>query len=324
MRALETEVVVSAQVLLDLARNGTTVSERRPFGPAFVGTRPLSSGSFAGGGEPDEPRHAGVGRLFEQMLEVAPKAPGGTRSAMRRSASTSTSAQSRSIVVVAGRMVRMSRQDSTNPAHQILVRLRLFRFVAEPLDGAARQDARAGSLTVSRSRRARPRRPRAGTRSTGPGGAQARRSGGSTFPVAAARANPSTPPPGGPAAPGARRCPRNPGGCSPFPDAINQLDQLDQTLLTRRDVERRVEGQGGDHRGDRLRTGVREAPAARRADERLRPRRPPGRQRALAARTVTTSDRDHPRRPRQGRRRLRGAEGEHPGLRASTTSRPRS
>ena len=23
--------------------------------------------------EPDEPRHAGVGRLFEQMLEVAPK-----------------------------------------------------------------------------------------------------------------------------------------------------------------------------------------------------------------------------------------------------------
>ena len=32
--------------------------------------------------EPDEPRHAGVDRLFEQMLDVAPK-PGGTRSAMR-------------------------------------------------------------------------------------------------------------------------------------------------------------------------------------------------------------------------------------------------
>ena len=28
--------------------------------------------------EPDEPRHAGVGRLFEQMLEVAPK-PGRPR-----------------------------------------------------------------------------------------------------------------------------------------------------------------------------------------------------------------------------------------------------
>lgn len=59
--------------------------------------------------EPDEPRHVGVGRLFEQMLEVSPE-PGRNRSAMRasirRSASTSASAQSRSIVVVAGRMVR--------------------------------------------------------------------------------------------------------------------------------------------------------------------------------------------------------------------------
>ena len=31
-----------------------------------------------------------------------------------------------------------------------------------------------------------------------------------------------------------------------IPDAISQLKQLDRTLLTRRDVERRVEGQGGD------------------------------------------------------------------------------
>ena len=46
------------------------------------------------------------------------RSPGGTRSAMRasirRSASTSASAQSRSIVVVAGRMVRVPRQASTN------------------------------------------------------------------------------------------------------------------------------------------------------------------------------------------------------------------
>jgi len=48
--------------------------------------------------------------------------PGGTRSAirasMRRSASTSASAQSRSIVVVAGRMVRVRRQASTRLAKQ--------------------------------------------------------------------------------------------------------------------------------------------------------------------------------------------------------------
>ena len=31
-----------------------------------------------------------------------------------------------------------------------------------------------------------------------------------------------------------------------IPDAISQLEQLDRTLLTRRDVERRVEGQGGE------------------------------------------------------------------------------
>ena len=43
-----------------------------------------------------------------------------------------------------------------------------------------------------------------------------------------------------------------------------------------------------------------------------------------ATRPVAGSDRDHPRRPRQGRRRLRGAEGEHPPRGASATSRRRS
>ena len=61
-----------------------------------------------------------------------------------------------------------------------------------------------------------------------------------------------------------------------------------------------------------VRTGSREAPAARRADERPPARRPLGRQRTLPARPVAGSDRRHPRRPRQGRRRLRGDQGEHP------------
>ena len=52
--------------------------------------------------------------------------------------------------------------------------------------------------------------------------------------------------------------------------------------------------------------GQREAPAARRADERLRPRRPSGRQRTLPARQVAGSGRRRARRPRQGGRRLRG------------------
>ena len=61
--------------------------------------------------EPDEPRHAGVDRLFEQILEVAPK-PGrnplgdaGFDPAFR--VDQRASAQIRSIVVVAGRMVRV-------------------------------------------------------------------------------------------------------------------------------------------------------------------------------------------------------------------------
>ena len=56
----------------------------------------------------------------------------------------------------------------------------------------------------------------------------------------------------------------------------------------------------------------REAPAAGRADESPPARRPPGRQRTLSARPVAGSGRRRPRRPRQGRCRLRGPEGEHP------------
>ena len=83
------------------------------------------------------------------------RSPGGTRSAMRasmrRSASTSASAQSRSIVVVAGRMVRVRRQASTNLRDQVLVRLRLpglgpHRVVAE-LNPASRALRAAGNPT---------------------------------------------------------------------------------------------------------------------------------------------------------------------------------
>ena len=91
------------------------------------------------------------------------RSPGGARSAMRasirRSASTSASAQRRSIIAVAGRMVRVRRQASTNLRTRSL----------EPLDeltrrprrtgirtGAAPPDARAGSRTAPRSRRAPP------------------------------------------------------------------------------------------------------------------------------------------------------------------------
>ena len=66
------------------------------------------------------------------------------------------------------------------------------------------------------------------------------------------------------------------------------------------------------HRGNRLRTGFREAPPAGRADERTAARRPSGRQRTLPARPVAGSGRRRARRPRQGGRRLRGPEGEHP------------
>ena len=52
--------------------------------------------------------------------------------------------------------------------------------------------------------------------------------------------------------------------------------------------------------------------SARRTDVRPPARRPFGRQRTLPARSVAGSDRRHPRRPRQGRHRLRGDEGEHP------------
>ena len=41
-----------------------------------------------------------------------------------------------------------------------------------------------------------------------------------------------------PAGPRACTVPAKPGGCSPSPDAISQLENLDRTLLTRRDIER--------------------------------------------------------------------------------------
>ena len=70
------------------------------------------------------------------------------RASIRRSASTSASAQSRSIVVVAGRMVRVRRQGLDEPAHQVLVRLRLFRFFSKPLDELTRRTAREGPESV--------------------------------------------------------------------------------------------------------------------------------------------------------------------------------
>ena len=68
--------------------------------------------------EPDEPRHAGVGPSLRAHARGRAEAPAGPtrRCALRSGApcSTSASAQSRSIVVVAGRMVRVPRQASTN------------------------------------------------------------------------------------------------------------------------------------------------------------------------------------------------------------------
>ena len=64
---------------------------------------------------------------------------GGRGSSTRRSASRpSASAQSRSILVVAGRMLRVPRQASTNLADLV----RLLRFFAEPLDELTRPAAR--------------------------------------------------------------------------------------------------------------------------------------------------------------------------------------
>ena len=102
--------------------------------------------------EPDEPRHAGVGRLFEQMLEVAPKPGrdplGDARfdPALRVDQRVGAEPLDRR----RGRQdgSRAARQASTNPAHQVLVRLRLFRFFSEPLDELTRRTAREGPESV--------------------------------------------------------------------------------------------------------------------------------------------------------------------------------
>ena len=70
------------------------------------------------------------------------------RASIRRSASTSASAQSRSIVVVAGRMVRVRTAGRDEPAHQVLVRLSLFCLLAEPLEELTRRAAREGPESV--------------------------------------------------------------------------------------------------------------------------------------------------------------------------------
>ena len=80
------------------------------------------------------------------------RSPGGTRSAMRasirRSASTSASAQSRSIVVVAGRMVRVRRQASTNLRTRSSFDCAWGASSRKPLDELPRRAAREGPEPV--------------------------------------------------------------------------------------------------------------------------------------------------------------------------------
>ena len=101
--------------------------------------------------EPDEPRHAGVGRLFEQMLEVSPKSGRDPLGDARFDPALRVHQR-----VGAEPLDRCrGRQDGSRasagfeePAHQVLVRLRLFRFVAEPLDELTRRAAREGPESV--------------------------------------------------------------------------------------------------------------------------------------------------------------------------------
>ena len=101
--------------------------------------------------EPDEPRHAGVGRLFEQMLEVAPQPGrdplGDARldPALRVHQRVGAEPRDRRRGRQDG---RVSRQASTNLCTKVFVRLRLFRFVAEPLDELTRRAAREGPESV--------------------------------------------------------------------------------------------------------------------------------------------------------------------------------
>ena len=133
--------------------------------------------------EPDEPRHAGVDRLFEQMLEVAPQP--GRRPLGDAGFDPAFRVDERGGAETLNR--RRGRQDGPRapagldePPDHVLVRLRLRRFFAEPLDKLTRRaaregpepvqaaqlrpDARAGSRTAPRSRRARPRPGGAGGR----------------------------------------------------------------------------------------------------------------------------------------------------------------
>ena len=133
--------------------------------------------------QPDEPRHADVDRLLEQMLEVAPQ-PGrhplgdaGLDPAFRVDERVGAEPLDR----------RRGRQDGPRatasldePPDQVLVRLRLRCFFVELFNeftrgaarrttgirtgGAAPPDARAGSRTAPRSRRAPPRPGGAGGR----------------------------------------------------------------------------------------------------------------------------------------------------------------
>ena len=100
--------------------------------------------------EPDEPCHAGVGRLFEQMLEVAPK-PGRARPPVRRRRAARS-------LSWPGRMVRVRRQDLDEPARQVLVRLRLFRFFSYRRAGG-NVPMGVGLRPRGRKRRKRHRRP---------------------------------------------------------------------------------------------------------------------------------------------------------------------
>ena len=89
--------------------------------------------------------------------------------------------------------------------------------------------------------------------------------------------------------------------------------------------ERTTSASTTSYRGDRLRTGVREAPAARRADERPPARRPPGRQRTLAAsagrwvRSITPAHRPRPSRPAWS---TRARPGRHPHRSPAEDDRP--
>ena len=95
--------------------------------------------------EPDEPRHADVDRLFEQMLEVAPK-PGrtplgdaGLDPAFRVDQLDRRRGRQDGSRVMAG---------LDEPAHQVLVRLRPWRFFAEPVPELMR---RAGTVKLTKS-----------------------------------------------------------------------------------------------------------------------------------------------------------------------------